>query len=144
MNTSSRPESDLLPFVGARAERRDRLFQRRGVVAADVQHGAERHRLLHAGLLAELLGELEQIRAADRPGRQMRLRDHLGDRAVREQLAVEDVGEPVAALGLVHVVRGDEERQPLAGELVDLLPEIAARLGSTPAVGSSSSSSFGS
>ena len=34
----------------------------------------------------------------------------------------------MAALGLVHVVRGDQEGQALAGELVDLLPEIAARL----------------
>ena len=55
-------------------------------------------------------------------------RDDLVDRAVGEQLAVEDVGEAMAALGFIHVVRGDEERQALAGELMDLLPEIAARL----------------
>ena len=40
-------------------------------------------------------------------------RDDLGDGAVGEQLAVGDVGEPMAALGLVHVVRGDEEGQAL-------------------------------
>ena len=40
--------------------------------------------------------------------------DHFAHRAVREQLAVGDVGEPVAALRFVHVVRGDEEGQALA------------------------------
>jgi hypothetical protein len=50
----------------------------------------------------------------------------------------------VAALGLVHVVRADQHRDATGGQLVQLLPEVAAGLGSTPAVGSSSSSSCGS
>ena len=37
------------------------LFERSRVVAADVQRVAEGHGLLHAGLVAELLGESEQI-----------------------------------------------------------------------------------
>ena len=82
------PGLDPAPFVGLRAKGRDGSFERGGVVAADVQHVAERHGLLHAGILAEPLGQLEQVRAADRPGRQVRLLDHLGDRAVREQIAV--------------------------------------------------------
>ena len=51
---------------------------------------------------------------------------------------------PVAALGLVHVVRADQHGEPGGGERVDLLPELAPACGSTPAVGSSSSSSCGS
>src|SRR6185369_534889 len=39
------------------------------------------------------------------------------------------VRQPVAALRLVHVVGRDEEGEPLGGERVDLLPELAARLG---------------
>ena len=57
-------------------------------------------------------------------------RDHLGDRCPAvEQLAVGDVGEAVAALGLVHVVRGDQHGEPVGGEPVDLVPELAPRLG---------------
>ena len=58
MNTSSRPGADLRPFVAAVAERRDGRFERGGIVAADVQRGAEGHGLLHAGLAAQLLREL--------------------------------------------------------------------------------------
>ena len=43
-----------------------------------------------------------------------------------EQRAAEDESEPMAALGLVHVVRRDEHRRALRRELVDLIPEIAA------------------
>ena len=50
------------------------------------------------------------------------------DRAAGEQVAVGDVGEPVAALRLVHVMRRDEHRQAVGGELVNFLPKIAARL----------------
>ncbi len=35
----------------------------------------------------------------------------------------------MAALGLVHVVGGDHHRQPAGGEGVDLVPEVAPRLG---------------
>ena len=39
--------------------------------------------------------------------------DHLADGAVGEELAVGDVGERVAALGLVHVMRGHQHRDAL-------------------------------
>ena len=70
-----------------------------------------------------------QVGAGHRVGAQMRLRDHLVDRALRQQLAVGDVGDLVAALGLVHVVRGDEHGHAFGGQLVDLVPELAPRLG---------------
>ena len=74
----------------------------------------------------------------------MRLRDHLVDGAVREQLAIGDIGDLVTALGLVHVMGRDEHGQAVGGERMDLVPESRRAFGSTPAVGSSSSSSCGS
>ena len=59
----------------------------------------------------------------------MRAGDHLLDGAVRQQHAVGDVGDLVAALGLVHVVGGDQHREPVGRERVDLVPELAPRLG---------------
>ena len=123
------PGADLAPLVLGGAERRDRLFQGLSVVAADMQRGAESGCLPDAWPVAELLGKLLKMRAADRPGRQTRLLDDLGAGAVGEQIAVEDVGEPVTAFRFIHVVGGDQERQPLSGKLMDLLPEIAAGLG---------------
>ena len=38
----------------------DGFFQRHGIVAADVKHGAKGHGLLDARLPAKLLGEVEQ------------------------------------------------------------------------------------
>ena len=59
----------------------------------------------------------------------MGLLDHLRHGAFGEQVAVDDEREAMAAFGLVHVVRGDQERQSLPGELMNLLPEFAAGLG---------------
>ena len=58
---------------------------------------------------------------ARRPG----LVHHLANGAVCEELAVGDVGERVAALGLVHVVRAHEHRDALVREVVDVIPEVA-------------------
>ena len=77
----------------------------------------------------KLGGEPVQIGAGDDPGVQARLRDHLARRAARQQLAVGDIGDLVAALGLVHVVGGDQHGDALGGEPVDLVPELAPRLG---------------
>ncbi len=55
--------------------------------------------------------------------------DNLGDRPVDQQVAIGDIGQTVASLRLVHVMGGDEERQALGGQELNLLPEIAAGLG---------------
>ena len=70
-----------------------------------------------------------QVGDRTRPGGEAGLADDLVHGAVRQQLAVGDVGDLVAALGLVHVVRGDEHGQALGGEVVDLVPELAPGLG---------------
>ena len=49
-----------------------------------------------------------------------------GDGADGDQLGDVDVAEPAAALGLVHVVGGDEEGDALAGESEEEVPERAA------------------
>src|ERR1700730_8145883 len=46
--------------------------------------------------------------------------------AVGDEPAVIDVGDLTAALGFVHVMRGDEKRYALAGELEKEIPELAA------------------
>ena len=70
-------------------------------------------------------GELGPV---DGPRDERLARDDLARRALRQQPAVEDVAELVAALGLVHVVRADQHRDAARGELVQLVPEIAPRL----------------
>jgi hypothetical protein len=62
------------------------------------------------------------------PGEQVRAFDDLGRGAAGEQLAIGDVGDVVAALGLVHVMGRDEHGEAARGERVDLVPEGAARL----------------
>jgi hypothetical protein len=59
----------------------------------------------------------------------MRSRDHLLDGAVRQQHAIGDVGDLMTALGLVHVMSRDQRGEPLGGERMDLVPELAPRLG---------------
>src|SRR5262245_29253061 len=120
--------ADPVPFVLSGPKWSDGLFERGRVVAAHVQDAAERHRLRHTGTVAELLGKLGQIWPAHRPRRETCVGDDFGDRAVNEQLAVSDVGEAVAALGFIHVVRGDEKRESLGRKIVDLFPKVATRL----------------
>ena len=67
--------------------------------------------------------------AADDEGREAGIADDLVDRAGREQLAIGDVADAVAALGLVHVVGRDEHGQARRRQPVDLVPEFAPRLG---------------
>ena len=81
------------------------------------------------GLPVSSAASVIEIVAGDGVGRQRRLRDHLVDGAVRQQMAVGDIGDLVAALGLVHVVGRDQHGQPFGGERMDLVPEIAPRLG---------------
>ena len=47
-------------------------------------------------------------------------------RAVGDQLAVINVGDVAAALGFVHVVRGDEEGDAVAGKFEEEIPELTA------------------
>src|SRR5258708_16404546 len=48
-------------------------------------------------------------------------------RAVGDNLAKIDVSDVIAAFGFVHVVRGDEKRDAMSGELEKKIPELAPR-----------------
>src|SRR5438128_9204142 len=95
---------DLMPFVLVGTERRDGLLKGSGVPSAHVQHVAECHRLLHAGTCAQLFGQLSQILTAHGPSREALVSDHFIYRTVSQQFAVSNVGEPMAALRLIHVM----------------------------------------
>src|SRR3954447_11083026 len=64
-----------------------------------------------------------------RIGGKMQAGDHLLDGAVCQQHAIGDVSDLVAALGLVHVMGGDQHGEPVGRERVDLVPELTPRLG---------------
>src|SRR5260370_24342195 len=53
-------------------------------------------------------------------------------RPVGDELAVINVGDVAAALGFVHVVRGDEERDAVPRKFEEEIPELAASDGVDP------------
>ena len=115
--------------AAARSPRAATLEQRR-VLAGHVQRLAEGDDLLDARHRAQPLGQARRGRGPRtanvvRPWRG----DDLAHRALRHQPAVGDVGELVAALGLVHVVRADQHRDAVRREAVQLFPEFAPRVG---------------
>ncbi|MNN32941.1 hypothetical protein D3C81_1466780 [compost metagenome] len=115
------------------ARRSGQAFKRGGqclrIAAGDVQRGAEGHGLLHAGRTLQLLRQRGEVVAFHAPRRQLLAGHDFAGGTLRQQLAVGDIGELVAALGLVHVVRADQHRDAARGKQVQLLPEIAPRLG---------------
>src|ERR1041384_8793332 len=117
------------PAIGLFAIRRARGLQPGLVGPAYMELVAESDRLLHAGAAPDLFGESLQVRTVDHPGGEARLGDDLLDFALRQELAVRDEGEAVAALGLVHVMRRAEKRHSFGGAAVNLFPELPARLG---------------
>ncbi len=54
-----------------------------------------------------------------------------------------DERDAIAVFRLIHVVGRDEDRDAFGRQVVDQVPEAAARLGSTPDVGSSRKSTGG-
>ena len=132
MNTSSRPGSTSAPrrspcsaISGASA-----ASSAARVGAGDVQRRAERRHLLHRRHRRAAARRARRRPVAGRPTRSTSDWLAITSRAVpcASSLPFEDVAELVAALGLVHVVRADEHRDAARGELVQLVPEIAARL----------------
>ena len=117
-----------MPLIRSRVILRNRGFQGLGVVAADVQPVAEGDCLAHTGMPPQLLRKLMKARPRDRPRGEMRLRDDIRNRPVREQAPVGDVCQPVTSFGLIHVVGSDQEGKAFRGELMNLLPEFPPRL----------------
>ena len=97
--------------------------------AADVKRRAERRHHLDPRLPAQRPGHRVDPLPFGPPGDQVGLREHLIDGALGQQPPIGDVGDPVAALGLVHVVGADQHGHArFGGEPVDLVPELAPRL----------------
>jgi len=68
------------------------------------------------------------IAARHRVGEKLGLGHDLLHRAVRQQHAVGDIRDLVAALRLVHIMSRDEDGEALSRERVNLVPEFAPRL----------------
>src|SRR5882672_11286450 len=111
------------------AQRRERLFERFTVMAADMQHRAEEGDVLDAGLASEPRQQVTHVAAFDKKRDQAGLPDDVVNGALCNDLAEIDVDDAVATLGFVHVMGADENRQPAFAQAMDFLPEIAARLG---------------
>ena len=99
-----------------------------------VDRTAEDGGFANAGHVAHAVQNLGRIRGGDLHARGARGIGigqplQLRDGADRDELRHVDVADAAAALGLVHVVRGDEEGDALAGELEEQIPQRAARDG---------------
>ena len=104
-------------------------IERALVAARDMQLGAERRHHVDAIAGLELGGEVMQVLARDDPSAETRLCYHLTRGAFGQQLAESDVSDLMTAFGLVHVVGRDQHGDAVGGEVVDLVPELAPRLG---------------
>ena len=119
---------DLLPRVRFLLKRADGSLDRGGLASAHVELVSKGGDLLDAREILKLLRKTAEVRAGNFPGRQLGGGEHILKRPLGEQLSVGDIGEAMAALGFVHVMRGDEHGQALRGQAMDFFPEIAARL----------------
>src|SRR5438046_10117091 len=87
----------------------DRGFKCRFLLAGDVQRVAERGDVRRPGAASQFARELGELRRRPRylPGRELEEMKHLVGRAGGGQLAVSDVREAWAGVGLVTVIRGN-------------------------------------
>src|SRR4029077_6740031 len=106
----------------------DGSLDRGGLASAHVELVSKGGDLLDSREIAKLPRKTAEVRAGYFPGCQLGGGEHILKRPLGEQLSVGDIGEAMAALGFVHVMRGDEHGQALRGQTMDFFPEIAARL----------------
>src|ERR1035438_2306062 len=99
------------------------------VLAADMQGGTEAGHEVDARQLAHAFGQPLEVVPADLPGMQFLARHDFLGRTRGQQDAVADIGQPMAAFRLIHVVGGNEYRDAGGREAVDFLPEVAPGLG---------------
>ena len=81
------------------------------------------------GRFSKLGGKLHQALAGHAVGGEIGLLHDLVHRAVRQEFAIGDIRDLVAALGLVHVMGRHQRGEPARGERMDLVPELAPGLG---------------
>src|SRR5262245_65079454 len=103
-----------------------------------MQAGAKRRDHVYARLAGEFSGQISEtltICGTHHVSCEMRRCDHLIDLPAREQLAERDVRDLVTPFGFIHVVRGDEHRQSVGRECVNLVPKLPSCLRIDPGGG---------
>ena len=80
-------------------------------------------------LFLKLGGKLHQAVAGHAVGGEIGLFHDLVHRAVRQEFAIGDIRDLVAALGLVHVVGRNQCREAARSQRMNLVPELAPGLG---------------
>src|ERR1044072_8623743 len=98
-------------------------------MAADMQHSTEKGDVLAAVLAFKSRNELPDVAPFNDEGNKTRLLDHVVNGAAGDDPALIDVHDPIAALGLVHIVGAHQDGQSGLAQAMDLFPEFAARLG---------------
>ena len=134
MKTSSRRGStsrhdSVPPLPVAAVDRADRAFERGAVGSGDMERPAEHGGRLDAGHAAQPPRGGVDVRAGHLEGDEAGMPRHLAGVALHHDVPVGEIDDAMAALGLVHVVGGDQHGEAFAGEVVDHVPELAARLG---------------
>src|SRR5438445_6953677 len=97
--------------------------------AGDPQCMTENGRRLDAGHAADAARDVVDALADGLENHKRGAPHDVVGAALDDDAAVRQVYNPIAALSLVHVVRGDEDGEAFAGHVVDEVPELAARLG---------------
>ena len=86
--------------------------------------GGHRHARASLDLCRQPVRPRPLARQRMKPG----LGDHLGSGAACQHHPIGDIGDLVAAFGLVHIMRRYQHGHAFAGELVNLVPELAPGL----------------
>ena len=117
----------LVPIeTGKRADRPPQLL---AIRAGDPQGMAEHGRRLNARQVPDMSRNVVDAVAFGFVDHEARATHDVVRASLDDDAAIRQVHDPVAAFGLVHVVRRDQHGQAFAGHVVDQVPEFAARLG---------------
>ena len=129
MNTSSSRGSTSRHDSSSNCGDCDRGFQRSAIRAGDMEGAAEYGRRFDARHAAQRARRGVDILAGRLEGDEAGVPRDILARPLHDDMPVGEIDDAVAALGLVHVVGGDQHREALARHVVDHVPEFAPRLG---------------
>ncbi len=85
-----------------------------------MQGGAEETGIVDAGRLLQVAQQAAHRLAFQHKGGEARALDDLVHRAGGDQLAVEQIGDAVAAFRLVHIMRGNQHGEAFVAQRMDL------------------------
>src|SRR6516165_12482818 len=124
-----KPWLDLAPGERAILGGVDCVFERGAIGASDVERAPEHDGGLDARHAAQAarrsIDVLSRRLEGDQPGM---VRDVFAA-ALHHDPTVREVDDPVAALGFIHVVGRDQDREAVARHVMNEVPELASRLG---------------